>query len=209
MIASLETNIVREVPAVHLVDLNEIEWQPESHGRQTKSVEDGIVLWSFPGPGSYELEAHPHHTWLILRGQGRMQLGQRVIAISGGVVLSDLHDMVASFQVSHEEELVVMDVVIRNSKSPSQFVKSVPPNLPLGEEPPDVNLAPTTNTVEVEEGPTFDDLDTGSIETTPEAMVESVPDIVPESIDTYTSEDPSNNDDQDPPLPWVARLRPR
>ncbi len=194
---------------MHLVDLNEIPWQSDSHGRQTKAIESGITLWSFPGPGSFELNTHSQHTWLVLKGRGRLQFGQRIVAISGGVVLSDLYDSFAIFIVPQEEEIVLMDVVL------------APSRLPTEASPPATVSQTDAETDATDAMSPIADLDVLLGEAaTPEEMPSSIvvdsppsePAVEPTSTQsgsltpdpTVTEAEPA---DEDPPLPWTAKLR--
>lgn len=187
---------------MHLVDLNEIPWQPDAHGQHTKAVESGITLWSFPGPGSFELKSQPQHTWLVLKGRGRLQFGQRIVAISGGVTLSDLHDSYATFMVPQEEEIVIMDVVL--APPLHQPAKNLPPiNTPKTEEPtdggivmadPDLNLGDNS----IPEGAS----DSPIIDVVTSAPTSEVVGTEPEAP-TVTEPEPTDDD----PLPWTAKLR--
>ncbi len=194
---------------MHLVDLNEIQWQPESQGRQIKSVETGITLWSLPGPGSFALQAQTRHTWIVLKGQGRLYLGQRMVAVSGGIALSDLYDTVVTFQVPDGEELVVMDVIIEVPKSLRTTEDSPDTALPAIEEKavlptpePETDSAPSDRSVAENLSPS------------PQAPEPVTPALIPEqTLDPTELTDPSpptthqDDDNEDAPLPWVARLR--
>lgn len=206
MLASFETNIVKEATAVHLDDLNEIPWHSDSYGQQTKTVESGITLWSFPGPGNFELKTEPQHTWLVLKGRGRLQFGQRIVAISGGVVLSDLHDSFATFMVPDEEEIVLMDVVLAPSRNqPEAF----PPAAILEISAERTTMIPSADPhILASEGTALKEPPSPAVDEvpTPEPDVEPIS-IKPESPrpdPTVTKPEPT---DEDPPLPWTAKLR--
>ncbi len=197
---------------MHLVDLNEIPWQLESQGRRQKSLERGLTLWSFPGPGIFELQAKPHHTWVVLKGQGRLQLGKRVVAISGGITLWDLYESVATFHVRGEDELIMMDVFIENSTSSTK-----PQDVPG---PPSIVDAFTNESIEpvgipVEDSDVDDNVPSGEPLSAP-PILDADPAFVSNAPRDSDPSSPSNESivereesDEDPPLPWVARLRPR
>ena len=204
MLASFETNIVKEATAVHLDDLNEIPWHSDSYGQQTKTVESGITLWSFPGPGNFELKTHPQHTWLVLKGRGRLQFGQRIVAISGGVVVSDLHDSFAVFMVPHEEEIVLMDIVL----APTRSQASPPTAIPEADAEDDTMSLIVDPDVLLGEGATGEEIPSSAVveASPPEPPVESIS-TQRGSLNTDPVVIEAESTEEDPPLPWTAKLR--